>query len=48
MLAHRLRRWSNIKPTLVQRLVFAGIAVVIARGLWRFNDASHVKVGGSS
>ena len=25
MLAHRLRRWPNIKPTLVQRLVFAGV-----------------------
>ena len=25
MLAHRLRRWTNISPTLGQRLVFAGI-----------------------
>ena len=24
MLAHRLRRWPSIKPTLVQRFVFAG------------------------
>ena len=24
MLGHRLRRWPNIKPTLVQRLEFAG------------------------
>ena len=24
MLGHRLRRWPNIKATLVQRLVFAG------------------------
>ena len=24
MLAHRLRRWSNIEPTLGERLVFAG------------------------
>ena len=24
MLAHRLRRWPNINPTFVQRLVFAG------------------------
>ena len=24
MLAHRLRRWPNIKPTLDQHLVFAG------------------------
>ena len=27
MLAHRLRRWANIKPTLIQRLVFAGRAL---------------------
>ena len=26
MLVHRLRRWANIKPTLGQRLVFAGSA----------------------
>ena len=25
MLAHRLRRWPNIVPTLGKRLVFAGI-----------------------
>ena len=25
MLAHRLRRWANIKPALVQRLVFVGM-----------------------
>ena len=25
MLAHNLRRWPNIKPALVQRLVFAGL-----------------------
>ena len=25
MLAHRLRRWANIKTSLVERLVFAGI-----------------------
>ena len=24
MLAHRLRRWANLKPSLVQRLVLAG------------------------
>ena len=24
MLAHRLRRWANIEPTLYERLVFAG------------------------
>ena len=24
-LVHRLRRWTNIKPALVQRIVFAGI-----------------------
>ena len=27
ILAHRLRRWTNIKPTLVQDLVFTGSAV---------------------
>ena len=25
MLAHRLRRWANIKPALVQCLVFTGM-----------------------
>ena len=30
MLAHRLRRWSSIKPTLVQRLVFAGLRSIAA------------------
>ena len=25
MLAHNMRRWPNIKPALVQRLVFAGL-----------------------
>ena len=29
MLTHRLRRWSNIKPALVQWIVFAGILVYI-------------------
>ena len=28
MLGHRLRRWPNIKPALVQRLVFAGLVQV--------------------
>ena len=28
ILAHRLRRWPSIKPALVQRLVFAGLAVM--------------------
>ena len=27
MLAHRLRRWTNIDPTLVQRLVIAGYSL---------------------
>ena len=27
MLAYRLRRWANIKPTLVQCVVFAGIGL---------------------
>ena len=25
MLVHRLRRWTNVKPTLIQRLVSAGL-----------------------
>ena len=25
MLAHRPRRWPNIKPALIQRLLFAGV-----------------------
>ena len=29
MLGHRLRRWSNITPTLGERLVFAGIWHVV-------------------
>ena len=29
MLAHRLRRWANIKPPLAQRLVFAGQALTL-------------------
>ena len=28
MLAHRLRHWPNIKTTLVQRLVSAGLALL--------------------
>ena len=28
MLAHRLRRWSNINPALGERLVFAGLPTV--------------------
>ena len=30
MLTHRLRRWPSIKPTLVQRLVFAGLRSIAA------------------
>ena len=29
MLAHRLRRCTNIKPTLVERLVLAGLPIII-------------------
>ena len=29
MLVHRLRRWPNIKPTMAQCLVFAGLAIFI-------------------
>ena len=31
MLAHRLRRWPNIKPTFGQRLVLAGIIVLFQK-----------------
>ena len=27
LLAHRLRRWPNSKPTLAQRLMFAGCGI---------------------
>ena len=33
MLGHRLRRWPNIKPTLIQRLVFAGIERQVTVGM---------------
>ena len=33
MLVHRLRRWTNAKPTLIKRLVSAGI-YVYAVGLY--------------
>ena len=33
MLAHRLRRWANIKPTLFQRIVFAGLSSLSIRGV---------------
>ena len=36
MLAHRLRRWTNIKPTLGQRLVFAGFFIMV--NLTRYVD----------
>ena len=36
MFAHRLRRWTNIKPALVQRLVFAGICSAIHASLFDF------------
>ena len=29
MLAQRLRRWANIKPTLLQRIVFAGLSFLM-------------------
>ena len=33
MLAHRLRRWTNIIPTLGQRFVFAGFDMVVITGV---------------
>ena len=32
MLAHRLRRWPNIKPTLGQRLVLTGVGRCVKGG----------------
>ena len=29
MLGHRLRRWPNIKPTLFQCIVFAGLSLIL-------------------
>ena len=34
LLAHRLRRWPNSKPTLAQRLMFAGLPLVLYVGLF--------------
>ena len=36
MLSHRPRRWTNIKPTLIQCLVFAGMAASL-----RSDPVSH-------
>ena len=36
MLAHRLRRWPNIKPTLVQRPVIAGIILLYYEAQYNF------------
>ena len=33
MLADRLRRWTNVKPTLVERLVFSRASVVLS-SIW--------------
>ena len=34
MLAHRLRRWANIKPAIGQRVVFAGKALLATLSHW--------------
>ena len=39
MLAHRLRRWPNIRPTLGQHLVFAGLDQLAGGCL--FNDRAY-------
>ena len=36
MLGQRRRRWANIKPTLAQRLVFAGNTII-----WRIRTFEH-------
>ena len=47
MLAHRLRRWANIKPTLGQRLVFAWKALAKYLPVFVPNRVS-IKPGSSS
>ena len=44
MLAHRLRRWSNIMPTVGQRLVFAGIRTSFRLGLSSSRDIEPLLV----
>ena len=41
-LAHRLRRWHNIKPTLAQRLMFAG---TLAEFHWSLSRKSRARRG---
>ena len=45
MLAHRLRRWLNINPTLVQRLEFVGLgghhAISRGGGGWIFFEINN-------
>ena len=37
MLAHCLRRWSTIEPTLLRRIVFAGISAIFQLGFELFD-----------
>ena len=41
MLGHRLRRWPNIKPTLFECLVFAGIANLCKSDIFPFISLNH-------
>ena len=34
MFVHHLRLWTNVKPTLIQRLVFAGLPIHMYGGLY--------------
>ena len=42
MLGHRLRRWPNINPAFIERLVFAGARLTTIY-IWNQRNTSHVK-----
>ena len=42
MLAHRLRRWPNINPALVQRLMFAALLYISEANIHTYMYTQHV------
>ena len=48
MLAQRRRRWTNINPTLVRRLVFAGISTHLIQGTPRGNPPPPSRFPGNN
>ena len=44
MLTQRLRRWSNIKTTLGQHLVFAGMCIIRIQGALQTLDVQPILV----